>query len=144
MTLIEMTSTARLTLRAIHARPERKRPSRVREAVKWSTGRQGDEQRGAKREDPSEGDPLPRRELQLEAAAHDDLSGVGAHHRRRLPRCEEPDGPDVQCRIAQRDAQRVPLRSEPDLSADTRAVRAHGDATRALARVPGRVGRGVE
>ena len=38
VTLIAMTRSARHTLRAIHLRPETKRPSRLREAVKCSTG----------------------------------------------------------------------------------------------------------
>mmetsp|Transcript_18051 Transcript_18051/g.59453 ORF Transcript_18051/g.59453 Transcript_18051/m.59453 type:complete len:226 (+) Transcript_18051:557-1234(+) len=72
---------------------------------------------GPEGEGARERDALPRREGELEAAAHDDLSRVRAHHRRRLARGEQPDGPHVERSRPEARLERVPLGEKAELAA---------------------------
>mmetsp|Transcript_24842 Transcript_24842/g.78798 ORF Transcript_24842/g.78798 Transcript_24842/m.78798 type:complete len:304 (+) Transcript_24842:152-1063(+) len=72
---------------------------------------------GPEGEGARERDALPRREGELEAAAHDDLSRVRAHHRRRLARGEQPDGPHVERGRPEARLERVPFGEKAELAA---------------------------
>eukprot|EP00966_Prymnesium_polylepis_P244544 5656003-Prymnesium_polylepis.5 len=115
-----MTKIASIEVAAASIGPDLKRPMRPVCAAKWRTGSiangswtdcstLSNGERRPKRKDSRNRDAHPRRELQLQAAAHDDLTCVGADHRRGLAGGEEADRPKVERVVSERRLERETL-----------------------------------